>query len=293
MWQDNTVVIMCLQTYCLSHLSPDGAPLAINIFNMPHRGVRINSIHQMAYIILKVRVCRNVWHAHARSHVSSLFWFVAPSAVWLQARIRATCIGIVSWLRESLNTWFIIGQTINEGCVIIARDFWAQHLVAMVPLEWRHNGLDSVSNPASRLFTQSFIQTQIKENIKVPRHWPEGNSPGTGEFPAQMASKAENVSIWWRHHDFDFIWLTRTKHLWLWLTFVVASRPKCYHLSSNYQFSWNDDSIMDTGINIHPMSINSRYMYPEVRVFWGCVVCHLAGQAIEQILYSFSRCFLA
>ena len=28
-----------------------------------------------------------------------------------------------------------------------------------------------------------------------------GNSPVTGEFPAQMASDAENVSIWWRHHD--------------------------------------------------------------------------------------------
>ena len=29
-----------------------------------------------------------------------------------------------------------------------------------------------------------------------------GNSPGTGEFPAQMANNAENVSIWWRHHGF-------------------------------------------------------------------------------------------
>ena len=27
-----------------------------------------------------------------------------------------------------------------------------------------------------------------------------GTSPGTGEFPAQMASNAENVSIWWRRH---------------------------------------------------------------------------------------------
>ena len=27
-----------------------------------------------------------------------------------------------------------------------------------------------------------------------------GNTPGTGEIPAQMASNAENVSIWWRHH---------------------------------------------------------------------------------------------
>ena len=28
------------------------------------------------------------------------------------------------------------------------------------------------------------------------------SSPVTGELPAQMASNAENVSIWWRHHEF-------------------------------------------------------------------------------------------
>ena len=27
-----------------------------------------------------------------------------------------------------------------------------------------------------------------------------GNSPVTGDFPAQIASNAENVPIWWRHH---------------------------------------------------------------------------------------------
>ena len=30
----------------------------------------------------------------------------------------------------------------------------------------------------------------------------EGNSPVTGEFPAQGAINAENVSIWWRHHAY-------------------------------------------------------------------------------------------
>ena len=29
-----------------------------------------------------------------------------------------------------------------------------------------------LKSPDSRLFTQPFIQTQIKENIKAPRHWP-------------------------------------------------------------------------------------------------------------------------
>ena len=33
-----------------------------------------------------------------------------------------------------------------------------------------------------------------------------GNSPVTGEFPAQRASDAENASILWRHHvPHDFI----------------------------------------------------------------------------------------
>ena len=50
--------------------------------------------------------------------------------------------------------------------------------------------------PASRLFTQPFIQTQIKENIKLHvSGLCAGNSPVTGEFPAQRASSAENVSI--------------------------------------------------------------------------------------------------
>ena len=44
-----------------------------------------------------------------------------------------------------------------------------------------------------------------QENIKAPRHWPLcGEFTGTGEFPAQTASYAENVSIWWRHHIYNW-----------------------------------------------------------------------------------------
>ena len=53
-----------------------------------------------------------------------------------------------------------------------------------------------LKSPASTLFTQPFTQAQIKENIKVPRHWPLcAEFTGAGEFPAQMASNAEIVSI--------------------------------------------------------------------------------------------------
>ena len=58
-----------------------------------------------------------------------------------------------------------------------------------------------LKSPASPLFTQSFIQAQMKENIKAPRHWPLcGEFTADPWIPAQMASNAENVSIWWRHH---------------------------------------------------------------------------------------------
>ena len=39
---------------------------------------------------------------------------------------------------------------------------------------------------------------------------------GTGEFPAQMASNVENVSIWWRHHVNAFYWMKIIVH---WLKF--------------------------------------------------------------------------
>ena len=65
--------------------------------------------------------------------------------------------------------------------------------------KWARLGLKS---PASRLFTQSFIHTQVKWNIIAPRHWPfRGEFTMDRWFTAQRASNAENVYIWWRHHD--------------------------------------------------------------------------------------------
>ena len=46
------------------------------------------------------------------------------------------------------------------------------------------------SQITSPLLTQPFIQAQIKEYIKAPRHWHL-----CGEFTAQMASNADNVPI--------------------------------------------------------------------------------------------------
>ena len=72
----------------------------------------------------------------------------------------------------------------------------------MGTLRWRHNGCDSVSNhqPRECLLRRLMRRTSKKTSKLRVTGLCAGNSPGTGEFPAQMASDAENVSIWWRHH---------------------------------------------------------------------------------------------
>ena len=76
-----------------------------------------------------------------------------------------------------------------------------------ISLLWRHNGHSSVSNhqPHDCLHNRLFRRrSKLTSKLRVTGLC-VGNSPGTGEFPAQMASNAENVSIWWRHHVETFM----------------------------------------------------------------------------------------
>ena len=83
-------------------------------------------------------------------------------------------------------------------------------------LLWRHNWRDSVSNhqPHDCLLNRLF-RRRSKQTLKLRvTGLCAGNSPGTGEFPAQMASNAENVSIWWRHHDISIFRGKRKQMAW-------------------------------------------------------------------------------
>ena len=69
-------------------------------------------------------------------------------------------------------------------------------------LQWRHNGRDSVSNHQPReCLLSRLIRRRSKKASKLRvTGLCVGNSPESGEFTAQRASNAENVSIWLRHH---------------------------------------------------------------------------------------------
>ena len=71
-----------------------------------------------------------------------------------------------------------------------------------ITLQWRHNGRDSVSNHQpyvcliNSLFKRRSRKHQSSASLAFVRRIHR-----SGEFPAQMASDAVNVSIWWRHHE--------------------------------------------------------------------------------------------
>ena len=82
-------------------------------------------------------------------------------------------------------------------------DVWRTKHV--VPLQWRHNE----RHLASQITGVSIVCSSVGWGADQRKHQNYaslavcvGNSPVTGEFPAQRASNAENVSIWWRHHPF-------------------------------------------------------------------------------------------
>ena len=68
------------------------------------------------------------------------------------------------------------------------------HIVA---LQWRHNGRDSFSNhqPHDCLLNRLFRRRSMKISKLRVTGLCAGNSPGTDEFPAQMASNVENVHL--------------------------------------------------------------------------------------------------
>ena len=115
-----------------------------------------------------------------------------------------------SYDRYMYTRWYTRYDLIN--IILIPTDYKQITLVLCESLRWRHDGLDSVSNhqPHDCLLNRLFRRRSQKISKLHVTGLCAGNSPVTGEFPAQMATNAENFSIWWRHHD-----------TWIWCCYIL------------------------------------------------------------------------
>ena len=82
-------------------------------------------------------------------------------------------------LAEHVMWYFQLNDTYSTEMHFTHTESTATIFYITVTSQWARRRLQS---PASRLFTQPFIQAQIKEKIKAPRHWTLCGEL-TGEFP--------------------------------------------------------------------------------------------------------------
>ena len=134
-----------------------------------------------------------------------MWWLVAcstPSHYLNQCWLIANCIleNNFQWNIDP-NTTTSIQENWFENIVgkMSSIFFWPQ----CATLQWRHNGHNGVSNhqPYHCLLSCLFKPSLKKTSKLRVTGLCVGNSPVTGEFPAQMASNTENVSIWWCDHQ--------------------------------------------------------------------------------------------
>ena len=94
--------------------------------------------------------------------------------------------------------FYVSGKRSMKFCVFLLMNSIDGQMLFKLSLQWRHNGRHNCL--LNRLFRRRSKKTSKLRVTDLCA----GNSPMTGEFPAQMASNAENVSIWWRHHGWWF-----------------------------------------------------------------------------------------
>ena len=124
--------------------------------------------------------------------------------IWLKSIIY---LSPQNTLTRDWETWFLgcFVEMIPE-VVVVTTNAATKDDKSGITLQWPHNGRDGVSNQPHHCLLNRLFRRRSKKASKLRvAGLCVGNSPVAGKFPAPMASNAENVSTWWRHHDDDFI----------------------------------------------------------------------------------------
>ena len=143
----------------------------------------------------------NPWYMNAKTFVfADLIVMAAIVYVWDHHRFCCWHRLFLTW--KAQDRWFQeqIYRRVSEYLHDTYAKSWIMHI--RVTLQWRHNERDGASNHQHHdcLPTRLFRHRSKKTSNVCVIGLCAGNSPLTGEFPAERASNAEKVSICWRHH---------------------------------------------------------------------------------------------
>ena len=126
--------------------------------------------------------------------------FEMSSAKWQPVCLNPTCRGLtrcglmtpygdIDLCQYRVKKWIVVSHLLNK-CWIIIHKYRVIHLKHCSDVPMR----DYLLN---RLFRRGSKKTS---KLRVTGLC-ERNSPVTGEFLSRKTSNAENVSIWWHHHE--------------------------------------------------------------------------------------------
>ena len=142
-------------------------------------------------------------------------------------------------------------------------------------------GRDNVSNhqPQDCLLNRLFRRTSKKTSKLRVTGLCAGNSPVTGEFPAQMASDTENVSIRWRHHAIqrcgawpwvNYFSLVKQVHsgpvTW-WFNILWCCIQRCNDESTSKTWIWWYTLPLRASCRLHTASILNKIAHKTSRPF--------------------------
>ena len=112
----------------------------------------------------------------------------------LAQRFDSTWCGCTSWIVGVL--WYELQLS--------TADYIPLYLIVMLktslpPFPGEHYNDVIMTTIASQITSLTIVYSIVYSDADQRKH--QSSASLTGEFPAQMASYAENVSIWWHHHD--------------------------------------------------------------------------------------------
>ena len=122
-------------------------------------------------------------------------------SLWL-AKLRHVTSIRLEFLLQTLNSWSYHSLTLTKKFQLHCLPHCQNFAFLKIHVHYGDVIMDVI---ASQITSLTIVDSTVNSDAETSKLCVTGlcvgNSPGNGEFSAQMASNTENVSIWWRHHE--------------------------------------------------------------------------------------------